>query len=574
MHRGAGTPPTGRSGPAALVALFRRSAFPTLHGYKRTFFPGDLFAAMTLLAIAVPEQLATSRLAGMPPLTGFYAFVAGSVMFAFLGSSRQLSVGADSTIAPLFAIGISHLAPAGSPRYVDLVAILAVSVGVMVALTGLLRLGWIAQFLSTPIVTAFLAGVAVIIVIHQLPDLLGIASGRRGNLERIASIASHLRETHLVSLGLGLGVLAVVAAAERLDRRLPGALFALVGSTALAAAFNLGSHGVAVLGSVPSTALRFSLRGLSLSALGRVLPLAGVVALVVITQSTATARAFAERSGHETDMNRDFVGVGAGSVIAGLVGSFPVDVSPPRTSAVAASGGRTQLTSLLAASSLVVLIPASGLLKDVPLTTLAAILLFIAARIVRARELVAIARFGGFELVLAAVCLLTVVLVGVEQGIGVAVGLAILDRARVAARPQLHVLGRVPGTTSFAPLSSGEHAVQEPGILVVLFATPLWYGNSLHFRSAVESALSRAIGQTRAVVLDAVGMSDVDFTGAAALRDVLDALDHRGIAFFMARAGESVRKGLERSGLLARIGVDHLYGTVGEAVEAVKRAES
>src|SRR5579862_4345592 len=205
--------------------------FSSLRGYRRSWATPDLLAAVTLLAIAVPEQLATSRLAGMPPITGLYAFIAGSVLFALFGSNPQLSVGADSTIAPLFAVGIAHLAPTGSPRYVDLVGILAVMVGVLVALVGLLRLGWIAEFLSAPIITGFLAGVAVIIVVHQLPDLLGIAPPGGSTVHRVANVLAHLNRANGDTVVIAAAVFAVVVVAERLDRRAPAALISVIGST-------------------------------------------------------------------------------------------------------------------------------------------------------------------------------------------------------------------------------------------------------------------------------------------------------------------------------------------------------
>ena len=545
-----------------LPAIF----FSSLHGYRRSWATPDLLAAVTLLVIAVPEQLATSRLAGMPPMTGFYAFVAGTVVFALLGSNPQMSVGADSTIAPLFAVGISHLAPAGSPHYINLVGILAVMVGVLVALVSLLRLGWIAEFLSAPIITGFLAGVAVIIVVHQLPDLFGLPAVNGSTLHRIGVVSAHLGDTNGWALGIGTVVLAIVVAAERVDRRLPGALVGLIGSTLVVGALGLQTHGVAVLGTLAHGAPRLGLFDLSWSALRSVAPIAAVVALVVVSQSAATTRAFADQGGYRVDVDRDFLGVGGGNIVAGLFGSFPVNASPPRTAAVASASGRTQAAGLGAAAAVVVLVPAAGLLKDVPLATLAAVLIFIAIRIFHVRDLRAIARFDRFELGLAVVTLLTVALVGVEQGIGVAVGLAILDRTRLSARPQLHVLGRIPGTTSWAPLSSEEHAAQVPGVLVVLFATPLWYANAVHFRLQLEASLARALGSPRLVVLDALGMSDIDYTGARALGEVLDELDRDYISLAVARAGQHVRDSLGRSGLLERIGQDHFFPSVGEAV--------
>ena len=276
--------------------------FPSLHGYKSSFAGADALAAVTLLAIAVPEQLATSRLAGMPPISAFYAFIAGTVLFAILGSNPQMSVGADSTIAPLFAVGIAHLASTDSARYVDLVGILAVTVGVIVALVGLLRLGWIANFLSAPIITGFLGGVAVIIVVHQLPDLLGLSSISGSTLHRLRVVAERLDQTNSWALAIGVVTFVVVAAARRVDRKLPGALVALIGSTIVVGVLGLHSHGVAVLGSFAHGAPRFGLVVLSWSALGSVVPVAAVVALVVLSQSAATTRAFADQGGYEVDV--------------------------------------------------------------------------------------------------------------------------------------------------------------------------------------------------------------------------------------------------------------------------------
>ena len=343
------------------------------------------------------------------------------------------------------------------------------------------RLGWIAEFLSAPIITGFLAGVAVIIVVHQLPDLFGLPSTSGSTLHRIGFALNHLGQTSGWALGIGAATFAVVLAGKRIDRRLPGVLAALVGSTVVVGVLGLPAHGVSVLGAFAHGVPRFGLVGLSWSALGSVAPIAGVVALVVLAQSAATSRAFADEGDYEVDVGRDFIGVGAGNIAAGLCGSFPVNGSAPRTAAVASVRGRTQAAGLGAAAALALLIPAAALLKDVPLAALAGVLLYIATRIFHVHDLVEIARFDRFELALALVTLLTVALVGVEQGIGVALGLAVVDRTRLSARPQLHVLGRIPGTTSWAPLSANEGAVQLPGVLVVLFATPLWYANACIF---------------------------------------------------------------------------------------------
>ncbi len=543
--------------------------FSSLRGYRRSWVRADVLAAVTLLVIAVPEQLATSRLAGMPPISGFYAFAAGTVLFAMFGSSRQLSVGADSTIAPLFAVGVARFASSGSAHYVNLVAILALLVGAIVAIVGILRLGWIADLFSAPIIAGFLSGVAVIIVVHQLPDLLGLASVSGSTLHRISSDVSHLGDASAATLAIGLAVLALALASERIDRKLPGALVGLVGATAAVAVLGLRSHGVAALGTVAHGAPRLGFSDLSWTTISDLAPLAGVVALVVISQSAATTRAFADQGRYEVDVGRDFLGVGAGSIAAGLLGSFPVNGSPARTAAVASVSGRTQAAGLAAAAAVIALIPAAALLKDVPLAALAAILIFVATRLFRVHDLLAIAHFDRFELALALITLVTVGFVGVEQGIGVAVGLAILDRTRRSAIPQLHVLGRIPDSTSWVPLSVDGDASQVPSVLAVLFATPLWYANAMYFRAELKAAMTRGVGPTNLIVLDALGMSDIDFTGSRTLAEVLDELDADHIDFAVARAGAHVRKGLRRSGLEARIGSDHFFPAVDAAVSTL-----
>jgi SulP family sulfate permease len=549
----------------------KRAAFllPSLQGYRLAKATPDLLAGVTLLVIAVPEQLATSRLAGMPPITGFYAFIAGTVFFALLGSNPQLSVGADSTIAPLFAVGIAHLAPTGSADYVALVGMLAVMVGTIVALIGILRLGWIAEFLSAPIITGFMAGVAVIIVIHQLPDFFGLSSISGTNLQRVSEVASHLGQTNGWTVGIGVGVLAVVVVAERINRKVPGALVGLIGSAAVVGALGLTAHGVGVVGTVAHGAPHLGLHGLSWTALGSVAPIAAVVALVVVTQTAATTRAFADQGHYEVNVARDFIGVGAGSIAAGLIGSFPVNASPARTGAIASAGGRTQAAGLGAAAAVVLIIPAAGLLKDVPLATLAAVLMYIATRIFKLKDLVAIAKFDSFEFALAIITLLTVALVGVEQGIAVAVALAIGDRTRLSARAHLHVLGRMPGSTSWAPLNEVKEAVAMPAVLVALFSSPVWYANAEHFQDAVDEALASQTTPPQVFVLDTIGMNDIDFTGCRVLGEVLDKFEAEHIVFAIARAGDRLRDSLDKAGLMTRMGPDHCFAFVDEAVTAL-----
>jgi len=546
----------------------------SLRGYRRKWLAPDLLAGLTLLAIAVPEQLATSRLAGMPPITGLYVFIAGTIAFAVLGSAPQLSVGADSTIAPLFAAGIAHIAPSGSAQYMALVSLLAVTAGVLVAVVGLLRLGWIADFLSTPIITGFLGGVAVIIVVHQLPDLFALAPVSGATIHRVSDVIGHLGRANGWAVGIGVAVFAVVSAAERIDRKLPAALFGLVGSTLVVAAAGLHGHGVPVLGTVAHGAPTIGLKDLSWSSLGQVVPIAAVVALVILSQTAATTRAFADQGDYDVDVNRDFVGVGAGSILAGLAGSFPANASPARTGAVASAGGRTQFAGLAAAAGVVLVIPAAGLLHDVPLATLAAILIFVATRLFHVGQLLSVFRFDKWEFGLAIVTLLTVAFVGVEQGIGVAVALAILDRTRRSARPHSYILGKIPGTTSWEPLSHHARPVTVPGVVVVQWLAPVYYANAAVFQAEIRKALAEATTPPKVLVIDADAISDIDYTGTRTVRALVDELERTHIVVGLARAVGGAPQNLARSGMLDRLGGKRVFSTVDEAVAALRPGAS
>ena len=324
-----------------------------------------------------------------------------------------------------------------------------------------------------------------------------------------------------------------------------------------------------VLGAVAHGAPHFGLHDLSWTTFGQVLPIAAVVALVVLGQTAATTRAFADQGGFDVDVNRDFVGVGAGSVLAGLAGAFAANASPGRTGAVASAGGRTQVSGLAAAGAVVLIVPAAGLLTHVPLATLAAILIFVATRLFHFGQLASVFRFDRWEFALAVVTLLTVALVGVEQGIGLAVGLAILDRTRISARPRSYVLGRIPGTTSWAPLGHPSHPEVVPGVLVVQWLGPIYYANAAVFEAEIQKALAAAPGHPSVLVIDADAVSDIDYTGTRTLGSLLKDLDRSHVDVGLARTVGGAPQNLIRSGLLPHIGEDHIFSTVDDAVTAL-----
>ncbi|MGD0063963.1 MAG: SulP family inorganic anion transporter [Streptosporangiaceae bacterium] len=543
----------------------------TLRGYRVSWLGADALAGLTLVAVVLPGQMATARLAGMPAVAGLFAFIAGALAYALLGTNRQLSVGADSTIAPVLATGVAAVAMAGSSGYGVAMAITALLVGVTLLAVGAFRLGWIAEFLSTPVITGVLTGIAVEIAVRQIPAILGVTGGATSTIGELRRLASQVSHVNGWSAGIALGVLVVIAAAQRIDGRLPGPLAALILSIAAVHALGLASHhGVAVLGTVRGGLPHLRLPFLSWSRLRRLPGLVLTVTFVCIAQTAATVRGSgAAASG---DFNRDLIAVGTGSVAAGLIGTFPVDASPPNTALATAAGTRSQLANIMAAVVVLgVVLVATKPLADLPEAMLAATLVFIATKLFQVGELRTILRFDRLEFALATVTLLTVALVGIEQGVAVAAILSLADRTRRSARPQDALLGREPGTDHWIPADIGRPTEQLPGVLVYLVYAPLWYGNADYVRLRVRHLVGAASPPVHAVIIDADGMSDIDYTGLQALRELTTELRQRGVSIEIARASHLVHHDLKHGALLAQLGADHLFDSVQDAVNAVAR---
>lgn len=545
--------------------------FQSLTHYRTAFLSRDLIAGLTLAAIAVPEQMATARLGGFSPQFGFFAFVAGSVAFAIFGRSGLVSSGADSTITPIFAGGLAILAAVGSPHYAALAAALSIMVGVLIVAGGFFRLGWIADLLSIPVTTGFLAGVAFHILLSQLPSVLGFASPDGSTLQRAAQLATHVRNANFDTLTIGLGVLAIIALAERLSARIPGALFGLILATGAVISFGLQKHGVAVLGAVSGRLPTLSIPFVSVAQLVRLIPLSLVIAIVIMVQTAATTRAFPDDPDQPPDVDGDYIGVGAGSVLAGLFGAFPVDASPPRTAIVSETGGRSQLAGLVAAVIVLALLAfGASLLSDIPEAALAGVLLFVALRIVRVRQILAIYRqsFGEFLLVVATFG--AIALLPIEQGVAIGIALSLFHGIWSATRSRVLFFERVPGTTIWWPPSPAKPGETLSGVIVAAIQSPLSFLNAYSFRSGILAGLHRRPEPTTLVILEASAILDIDFTAAQVLRNLIRQCHTNQIDFAIARL-ESMRaqEALNRFGIDAELGPDRLFRSVDEAVRTL-----
>jgi SulP family sulfate permease len=561
--------------PHSAVSGFAQATKPwpllrSLRGYRLWFLTHDLVAGLTLAAIAIPEQLATARLGHFSPQIGFSAFLAGSLAFAIFGNNRFLSSGADSTITPIFAGSLALLAVAGSPDYAALAAVLALMVGLVLVIGGVFRLGWIADLLSIPVTVGFLAGISVHILISQMPAILGLPASDGPMLERLAVLAEHLPQANLFSLVIGFGVLALIAISERVDARIPGALIGLIAAAAVVTAMGLESRGVSVLGDVPVALPAFAIPEIPISRLVQLVPLTLIVAVIVMVQTAATTRSFASDPNEPPDVDRDFVGVGAGSILSGLIGGFPVNASPPRTAVVSETGGRSQL-AVLGAAGIVLLLLAFGaaLLRHVPHAALGGVLLFVALRIIRVSQIVSIYRQSFGEFLLIAATAAAIIILPIEQGAGIGIALSLLHGIWSTTRARLTVYQRVPGTSIWWPSSPHMPGETEPDVIVAGFQAPLSFLNAYPFRHDMMVLLQSATQKTRLIVLEATGIVEIDFTAAQILSDIIRTCRAAGVDFAIARL-ESVRAqdAIARFGIAPLLGTDHLFHSVEEAIRS------
>ncbi|QAU45552.1 SulP family inorganic anion transporter [Bradyrhizobium guangzhouense] len=547
-----------------------KNSWPLFRSLASYALPGDLMAGLTLAAIAIPEQMATARLGGFAPQIGFFAFMAGSLGFALLGGNRFLSCGADSTITPIFAGGLAALA-AGSPEYQGLAVALALMVGAMMLAGGAFRLGGIANLLSMPVMVGFLAGISVHIIVSQLPGVLGLDAPGGPTLDRIGVLATELGRTNPITFCIGFGVLAVVFISEKISAKIPGALIGLVGATLATTGLGLESKGVNVVGTVPGTLPRPTLPMLAPEQWVHLVPLAFVITVVVMVQTAATTRSFPSDPDKPADVDRDFLGAGAGSVLSGLFGAFPVNASPPRTGIVAETGGQSQLAGLAAAVIVLLLLAfGTGLLRHVPDAALGGILLFVALRIIRTKQIVTIYRqsFSEFLLIVATAAL--IIVLPIQQGAFLGIVLSLLHGIWSTTRARLVEFERVPGTTIWWPAHPHITGERVAGVAVIGLQAPLSFLNAPGFRSDVTKVLGTTAPQL--LVLEASGMVEIDFTAAQILLDVFKVCNAQGVTVALARL-ESVRAqdAFERFRLFDVLPKEHVFHSVDEAVHKLAK---
>ncbi|GHJ46925.1 sodium-independent anion transporter [Catellatospora sp. TT07R-123] len=542
----------------------------TLRAYDRSWLRGDLLAGATVAAYLVPQVMAYSGLAGLPPVAGLWAAVPALALYALFGSSRQLSVGPESTTALMTATVIAPLAAGDPARYAALAAGLAALVGLLCLVCRAVRLGFVADLLSKPILVGYLAGVAVIMIIGQLERLTGVPVHGQSLFGEVRAFVTGLDHVHPATVLLAAAVLAFLFLAQRYLRVVPGPLLAVLLATAAVPVFDLQRYGIAVVGPIASGLPAFAWPAVGdLSDL--LLPAVGVM-LVGYTDNMLTARAFAARHRREVDANAELLALGAANLGSGLLRGFPVSSSGSRTALADAAGARSQLYSLTTlVLVLATLMFAGPLLAGFPTAALGAIIVYAALRLIDLPGFRRLAQFRRREFLLALAAFAGVLAFDILYGVLAAVGLSVAEMLSRVARPHDAVQGTVPGLAGMHDVDDYPDATTVPGLLVYRYDSPLFFANAEDFRRRALRTLDAETG-VRWFVLNTEAIVEVDITALEALDALRQELDRRGIVLALARVKQDLLDDLVAFGLADTIGRDRLFPTLPTAVAAFHTA--
>lgn len=544
----------------------------TLRTYDRGWLRADLVAGIVLAAILVPQGMAYAELAGLPAVTGLYTTIACLVGYALFGPSRVLVLGPDSSISPLILAAIAPLLVAGDDpgTAIALAGMLAVIVGLVELGLGLGRLGFVADLLSKEVQVGYMNGLAVTIAVSQLPKLFGFSTDADGFLDEVSAFADGVSETNTTTLVLGLAVLAVLLVLPRVTRRVPAILVAVVGATVATAALGLAGEGVVTVGELPQGFPSPSLPWTDASDVPLLVAAAFGIALVSLTDTIATATSFAARRGEEVRPDQEMIGMGAANVAAGLVQGFAVSTSGSRTAVAEQSGAKSQLTGLVGAGLVAALLLAfNGLLTDLPQTALAAVVIGAALSLADLEILRRYWRVRRSALAISLVATTGVILLGVLEGILVAVVLAILLFFKRSWWPHGAVLGQVDGVDGWHSIETHPGAREVPDVVVFRWEAPLFFANAGIFRREVR----RLVAERRPawVVLQCEAITDVDVTAAEMLEQLDLELNAAGIHVAFAELRGRLHDLIYRYGLFDTLDRDHFYPTLDAALAAIAR---
>ena len=546
---------------------FNLPLFQGLLPIKGSQLPTEIIAGITLAALAIPEVMGYTKIAGTPVITGLYTMLIPAALFAIIGSSRHLVVGADSATAAILAAGLVGIASVGSDQYVALAAVLAFMAAGFLIFARIIGLGFMADFLSRTVLIGFLTGVGIQVALGEISGMLGLKGGGHGTLQKIWNDIQQIEQINIHALLVALAVLVVIVGSKKISKKIPGALIAVIGAIVVSWALDLKQY-VHVLGHVPGGLPHLGLPEVKWSweLIGKLVPTAFAMFVVILAQSAATSRAYAARYNERFSENTDLVGLGLANIGAGLSGTFVVNGSPTKTQMVDSAGGRTQL-SLLVTSTIVllVLLFLTKPLAFMPDAVLSAVVFLIGVDLIDIKGMQNIFAQRRSEFWVALITAAMVVFVGVEQGIILAIVLSLIDHTRRGYRPKNVLLKPAEsGVWGAQPVASKTQAA--PGLLIYRFTHSMYYANSELLSEEITELANNAEPSLRWLCIDASAVDDVDYSAAETLRSLYQILKEKNIRLVVAQVMDDVREE-SRYQLRQLFGEDAFYDTLDDVIK-------
>ena len=543
----------------------------TLRQYQASWLAHDIVAGLVLTTMLVPVGIAYAVASGVPGIYGLYATIVPLLAYALFGPSRILVLGPDSSLAAVI-LGVVLPLSGGDPyRAVALAGMMAVVSGIVCILAGVARLGFVTELLSKPIRYGYMNGIALTVLISQLPKLFGFSIESDGPLRNLWAIAEAILggQTNWTAFAVGAGTLAVILLLKN-SKRLPGILIAVVGATVVVGALDLATRAdVSVLGQLPQGLPAFSIPWITQADIVPVLIGGCAVALVSFADTSVLSRSYAARTGTRVDPNQEMVGLGAANLAAGFFQGFPVSSSSSRTPVAEAAGARTQLTGIVGALSVaLLLLVAPNLLQNLPAAALAAVVIASAIGLIEVTDLIRIFRIQRWEFWLSIACLVGVAVLGAIPGIGLAIAIAVIEFLWDGWRPHSAVLGRADGVKGYHDITRYPDARRIPGLVLFRWDAPLFFANAELFKERVLDAVAKSPTPVRWVVVAAEPVTSVDVTAADVLAELDEALHKAGIELCFAELKDPVKDKLKRFGLFAQFGERSFFPTIGAAVNS------
>ena len=537
---------------------------------KPSQVPWEITAGIAFAAFAIPEVMGYTKIAGMPLVTGIYTILLPMLAFAIFGSSRHLAVGADSATAAIMASVLVTIATPESPKYVAYAGMIALLAATLLLLGGLLQLGFLADFLSHTVLIGFLTGVGIQISISQLNQLLGIPHFSDATPMHIISLFKYLYFINIPTLIVSLFAIVLITFSGKIYTKVPGTLLAMIGAITASWALDLSSYGITILGTVPGGLPHLSFPQVPLSDIPKILDTSVACFIIILAQSAATSRVYAMKFSDTFNENLDLIGLSLANVAAGISGTFVVNGSPTKTEMVKSSGGCTQLTQLTTVFTvLVVLMFLTKPFAYLPTCVLSSVVFLIGLQLVDIKGMTALHRQRPVEFSVALITAMTVIFIGVQQGIEIAIVLSIIAHLRHSYRPlNLLLVPNAGGSMKTIPLEEQQQAVE--GLLIYRFGSNLYFANENRFTEEIIE-LTKNINSLKWFCLSASNIGDVDFTSAETLKSVYAYLKNRGITLVLSDVVLPVMNELERDGIIQMIGRDHIFESVQDVIMEYKR---